>query len=216
MPAGECDKRKEKLLQLQRSKLERHMRELDTLKKVVISKPLSLSDNDKVILPQMCHHQDEQIVSLKKQIQDADALPLLPRQPQPQELVGSEVDELTDLLEDVGRGVALAGCDGRDTEIESDCEGRQEPSSTTVFHTSPQSPVKTHHQVYPQPIHSRTAIVPPQTVTRSHERAEFLASTSKQLSPQNSCNSSLNLNVDHLAQEVRERMACMFDHHNLT
>ena len=31
---GECDRRKEQLLQLQRSKLERHMREMDTLKKV--------------------------------------------------------------------------------------------------------------------------------------------------------------------------------------
>ena len=33
---GECDKRKEKLLQLQRSKLERHMKEMDTLKKVCV------------------------------------------------------------------------------------------------------------------------------------------------------------------------------------
>ena len=35
---GECDRRKEQLLQLQRSKLERHMREMDTLKKVYTSK----------------------------------------------------------------------------------------------------------------------------------------------------------------------------------
>ena len=33
---GECDKRKEKLLQLQRSRLERHVQEMDTLKKVCV------------------------------------------------------------------------------------------------------------------------------------------------------------------------------------
>lgn len=183
------------------------MRELDTLKKVVRSKPVSLSANGQVIPPQMCHHQDEQIVSLKKQIQDSNAVPPLPWQPQPQELVGSEVDELTDLLEDAGRGVAAGGCGIRETENESStsCEGRQEPSSITV--PSPQSPPKTHRQFCP--VHSRTAIVPPQTATISDRRRDFLVSTSKQLSP-NSCN-SLSLNVDHLAQEVREKMASIFD-----
>lgn len=156
----------------------------------------------------MCHHQDEQIASLKKQIHDTNALPPLPWQSQPQKLVGSEVDELTNLLEDAGRGVAAAGCGVRETESEGGTiyEGRQESPSSTVLTT----PSKTPHQFCcPQP-HSRTAIVPPQTATRSNKRRDFLASTSKQLSP-NSYNSPLSLNVDHLAQEVRERMASIFD-----
>ena len=41
--AGECDKRREKLMLLQRAKMERHMREMDTLIQVRRQDPLPLS-----------------------------------------------------------------------------------------------------------------------------------------------------------------------------
>ena len=120
MFAGECDKRKEQLLQLQRSKLDRHMRELHTLKKVRcmyqpslpfswFQIPPSLPSFLPPSLPpspsfsQMCGHQEQEISSLRNQLRAANK----PHPPAPPAIerggTGSSVmDELTELLERAG------------------------------------------------------------------------------------------------------------------
>ena len=202
----------------------------------------------------MCSHQDKQIATLKKQLQ-AITIPkpspwqLLPP-PVVQDGAGSEVDELTELLERAGT-------------CEEDSGGAAVPSSAmshslhehTGFKTAVVSPQKQPapsesskqlHQLSPslwpqreleEISVSRTRTYPrhPQrhkafstpTVPRGQEppaapRGQELPAAPRGQEPpiapqetRESCRSPLSVDLDHLAQEVREKIANIFDRKQL-
>jgi hypothetical protein len=165
--AGECDKRKEKLLQLQRSKLERHMKEMDTLKK-------------------MCSHHEEQLASLKLQLQGSNLHKHVPWRPHPfpttQHCKGSEVsDELTELLDSARTGITGFKDNDRVSkhlvaisagEAPSSFSGAQEPGGGGVV-LCEESSAKISHRLCHQ-THSKMAVVSPQKLV---ERGNTMGAT---------------------------------------
>ena len=208
----------------------------------------------------MCSHQDKQIATLKKQLQ-AITIPKpspwqLPPPPVVQDGAGSEVDELTELLERAGTCEEDSG----GAAVPSSAGDQQQPPATshslhehTGFKTAVVSPQKQPapsesskqlHQLSPslwpqrelEEIRTRTYPRHPQrhkasstpTASRGQEPPAAPRGQEPPVAPRDtqgvsepshetreSCRSPMSVDLDHLAQEVREKIANIFDRKQL-